>query len=168
MGNEDHCIKISVNKTENTFTESPISEEEKTALSIKINEQMAEIKDMVLNSVHIGELLEACEGKTILIQRINDNRYTGKITDKTINVMRDIFGYDNNYKVTVVQMDMGQRSPVSDYLANSIVLTVYPNYITVDKARGTTGDFEGKTVITNPYAVVNIVELNQVTTTGLL
>lgn len=166
MSTEDHFLKIEVNKTEGTFIESPISEEEKTALSIKINEQMAEIKDMVLNSVHIAELLGACEGKTILIQRINDDRYTGKITDKTINVMRDIFEYDNNYKVTVVQMDGKQMSPISDYLTNSIVLTVYPGCITVDKARGTTGDFEGKAVITNPYAVVNIAELNQVITSG--
>ncbi|EBY9763877.1 hypothetical protein D5W64_12260 [Salmonella enterica subsp. enterica serovar Saintpaul] len=151
MSAEDHFLKIEVNKTEGTFTESPISEEEKAGLSIKIKEQMNEIKDMVLNSVSINELLNSCEGKTILIQRINDDRYTDKITNKTIDVMRDIFNHDKSYKVTVVQMDGKQMSPIADYLTNSIVLTVYPGCITVDKARGTTGDFEGKSVIINSF-----------------
>lgn len=132
----------------------PMTELEKEALAKNIDDQVEELKRMVANSVHLKEVLDNVEGKSILIQRINDDRYSTKITGRVLDLMRNIFDRKEGHKVTVIQLDEQQKSPVSDYLTNCIVLTVYPGCVIVDKARGTTCEFEGKSVILQPHVVM--------------
>lgn len=150
----EQCLKINVNKQTEVFTQVPMSEAEKETLVKKINDQVEELKSMVANSVHLKEVLDNVEGRSILIQRINDDRYSTKITGRVLDLMRNIFDRKEGHKVTVIQLDEQQKSPVSDYLANCIVLTVYPECVIVDKARGTTCEFEGKSVILQPHIVM--------------
>ena len=128
----------------------PMTEMEKDGIVKQINDQVGILNHILDGQVHISELLEKCTGRSVLIQRINDPEREWVITSRVLDLMRDIFKGGAGYKVTVIQLDDQQKGPVSDYLTNCIVLTVYPGCVVVDKARGTTCEFEGKCVTLSP------------------
>lgn len=102
----------------------------KTGLTVSEEEQMSSTKKF-----NLFDIMSDPSNKTILIQQDQSPTYREDITRRTVQLVEAILNQTTTATVTIIPFKPNDTNP-AEFLCNSIVLTVFPGNVNIDKARG--------------------------------
>ncbi|QGH72096.1 hypothetical protein N1M2_233 [Klebsiella phage N1M2] len=99
-----------------------------------------------LNVTKLSDILKLADCKKVLIQVSQGPRYKEEIADRTVHLISQLFKLSPDSDISIVKFDATGNGNMADYLTHTLVFTVFPGNVNVDKTRGMHGT-EGSTLL---------------------
>lgn len=123
-----------------------VSEEEQLAFIESIRNIQPKTTPTSLKTTKLSKIIELADCKTILIQVSQGPKFKEEISERTLHLVKQIFKLSPGSDISIVKFDANGNGNMADHLTHSLVFTVFPGNVNIDKTRGLPGT-EGSTLL---------------------